>query len=100
VHQAEATYARNRASLLAALADRGVAAHGRSGLNVWIPVTDETVTITRLLGAGWAAAPGSRFRITAAPGVRITVSDLTPAEIEPLAEAIAAAVRGPGRPTA
>jgi hypothetical protein len=34
------------------LTERGVAAYGRSGLNVWIPVPDETVAITRLLNLG------------------------------------------------
>jgi DNA-binding transcriptional MocR family regulator len=48
VGEAENVYTRNRELLNAALADRGVASHGRSGLNVWIPVPDETVaTSTR-----------------------------------------------------
>jgi DNA-binding transcriptional MocR family regulator len=97
VSRAEAQYAGNRAGLLAALAERGLAAHGRSGLNVWIPVPDETVSITRLLNAGWAAAPGSRFRIRTAPGIRVTVADLSADEIEPLADAIAEAVHLTGR---
>jgi DNA-binding transcriptional MocR family regulator len=99
VQQAEATYTRNRTLLHAALADHGVAASGRSGLNVWIPVPDETVAITRLLDAGWAAAPGTRFRIDTSPGIRITVSDLAAAEIDPLADAVAAAVHATGRPS-
>ncbi|MCZ9343582.1 aminotransferase class I/II-fold pyridoxal phosphate-dependent enzyme, partial [Streptomyces sp. TRM76130] len=37
-----AAYGRRRVALLDALARRGVAAHGRSGMNVWIPVPDET----------------------------------------------------------
>jgi hypothetical protein len=48
--------------LRAALVDRGVTSHGRSGLNVWIPVLDETVAITRLISAGWAAAPVGELR--------------------------------------
>jgi DNA-binding transcriptional MocR family regulator len=99
VHEAETTYTHNRTRLRAALADREVASYGRSGLNVWIPVHDETATITRLLYAGWAAAPGARFRIDTVPGIRITVSDLDAAEIDPLAEALAEAVHGTGRPS-
>jgi DNA-binding transcriptional MocR family regulator len=38
VHTAEVAYTRNRELLRGALADRGVTSHGRSGLNVWIPV--------------------------------------------------------------
>ena len=97
VHKAEAGYTRNRTLLRAALADRGVTSHGRSGLNVWIPVPDETVAITRLLSAGWAAAPGTRFRIGTPPGMRITVANLVAGEIDPLADAVAEAVDALGR---
>ena len=97
VHTAEARYTRNRALLRAALADRGVTSHGRSGLNVWIPVPDETVAITRLLSAGWAAAPGTRFRIGTPPGMRITVANLVAGEIDPLADAVAEALHSLGR---
>jgi len=97
VRKAEAGYTRNRNLLHAALGDRGVTSHGRSGLNVWIPVPDETVAITRLLGAGWAAAPGTRFRIGTPPGMRITVANLDAGEIDPLADAIADAVHALGR---
>jgi DNA-binding transcriptional MocR family regulator len=97
VHKAETVYARNRALLQSALADRGVASCGRSGLNVWVPVPDETAAITRLLNAGWAAAPGTRFRIGTPPGMRITVSSIDAGEIDPLADAITGAIHGVGR---
>lgn len=95
-----AAYGGRRDALIAALAERGVAAHGCSGLNVWIPVPDETGAVARLLHAGWAVAPGARFRMSAPPGIRITVSTLTPEEITALAEAIATATASgpaPGR---
>lgn len=97
VATADRQYAGNRQRLIDALAERGVAGRGRSGLNVWVPVPDETVAITRLLGAGWAAAPGTRFRIGTSPGIRITISDLADDEIDPLADAVAHAVRSTGR---
>jgi DNA-binding transcriptional MocR family regulator len=97
VATAERRYAGNRQRLIDALAERGVTGRGRSGLNVWVPVPDETVAITRLLGAGWAAAPGTRFRIGTSPGIRITISDLTDDEIDPLADAVVHAVRTTGR---
>ena len=97
IRKAEERYAGTRARLCAALAERDVTAHGRSGLNVWIPVPDETVAITRLLNAGWAAAPGTRFRIRTSPGMRITIADLTADEIDPLADAVAEAVHSTGR---
>jgi len=97
VAKAETVYTRNRALLVAALADRGVASHGRSGLNIWVPVPDETVAITRLLSAGWAAAPGTRFRIGTPPGLRITVAGLGADDINGLADAVADAVHAVGR---
>ncbi|MER5882031.1 aminotransferase class I/II-fold pyridoxal phosphate-dependent enzyme [Streptomyces sp. NPDC001910] len=88
-------YGRRRDALISALQARGVAAYGRSGMNVWIPVPDETGAVARLLHAGWAVAPGARFRMSAPPGIRITVSPLGFDDMEPLADAVAAAV-GPG----
>ncbi|MFI2508080.1 aminotransferase class I/II-fold pyridoxal phosphate-dependent enzyme [Streptomyces sp. NPDC018972] len=91
-------YGRRRDALIGELARRGIAAHGRSGMNVWVPVPDETGAVARLLHAGWAVAPGARFRMSAAPGVRVTVSTLDEEEIGPLAEAIAEAIGPAGGP--
>jgi DNA-binding transcriptional MocR family regulator len=99
IRKAEEQYTRTRTRLRTALAEREVTAYGRSGLNVWIPVPDETVTITRLLNAGWAAAPGTRFRIRTGPAMRITIADLAADEIDPLADAVVEAVRSTGRPS-
>jgi DNA-binding transcriptional MocR family regulator len=88
-----ASYADRRDGLVAALAARGVPAHGRTGLNVWVPVADESVAISRLLVRGWAAAPGARNRIGTPPALRLTVSPLRPDDIPPLADDLAAAVR-------
>ncbi|MFD3502727.1 aminotransferase class I/II-fold pyridoxal phosphate-dependent enzyme [Streptomyces sp. NPDC058676] len=88
-----AAYRTRRDLLIDALAARGIEAHGRSGLNVWIPVPDETGAVARLLHSGWAVAPGARFRMSAPPGIRITVSTLAAAETGPLADAVASAVR-------
>lgn len=87
-----ASYALRRDGLVAALAVRGIPAHGRSGLNVWIPVADESTAITRLLSRGWACAPGARNRIGSPPALRLTVSSLHAQEIEPLAADLAAAL--------
>lgn len=97
VATAERHYTASRERLCGALAERGLPAHGRSGLNLWVPVPDEAVTVSRLLGAGWAAAPGSRFRMNTPAGIRITISDLTLDEIDPLADAVARAVHPAGR---
>lgn len=93
-----AAYGRRREALIDALKERGIEACGRSGMNVWIPVPDETGAVARLLHSGWAVAPGARFRMSAPPAVRITVSTLAPGDIEPLADAVASAVGpAPGR---
>ncbi|MFG3300870.1 aminotransferase class I/II-fold pyridoxal phosphate-dependent enzyme [Micromonospora chersina] len=93
VRRAAESYERRRDGLVDALAARGLAAHGRTGINVWVPVPDETVAVTALRDAGWSVAPGALNRIAAAPGVRITVSTLDEAELGPLADAVARAVR-------
>ncbi|POX49698.1 aminotransferase class I/II-fold pyridoxal phosphate-dependent enzyme [Streptomyces sp. Ru72] len=87
-----AEYGRRRGALIDALAERGVTAHGVAGMNVWVPVPDETGAVARLLHAGWAVAPGARFRLSAPPGIRITVSTLSADDTGPLADAIASAV--------
>ncbi len=84
-------YDRRREQLIAELAHRGVPAIGATGLNVWIPVADETAVVTGLLRARWAVAPGSRFRQASEPGVRITISALTSATIPQLAADLATA---------
>ncbi|MCL7426374.1 aminotransferase class I/II-fold pyridoxal phosphate-dependent enzyme [Streptomyces sp. YS415] len=88
-----AAYGGRRDRLIEALAERGVTARGRTGMNVWIPVPDETGAVSRLLHAGWAVAPGARFRLNTSPGLRVTVSTLTEPETQALADAIASAVR-------
>ncbi|NCT92333.1 aminotransferase class I/II-fold pyridoxal phosphate-dependent enzyme [Cellulomonas sp. APG4] len=98
VATAREEYARRRSALVAALAARGVRAHGRTGINVWVPGVDETRVVAELRPR-WAVAPGSQFRLVSGPGVRITVAGLVDADVEPLAEALAHAVLGPGRPT-
>lgn len=86
------SYGRRREALIQALAEHGVDAFGRSGMNVWVPVPDETRAVTQLLQSGWAVAPGARFRLVAPPGVRITVSGLSMDDVPRVAEALAAAV--------
>ncbi|MFC4145380.1 aminotransferase class I/II-fold pyridoxal phosphate-dependent enzyme [Micromonospora mangrovi] len=97
VHRAGESYERRRDGLAAALAAHGVAAHARTGINVWVPVPDETVVVTALRDAGWSVAPGAINRIAAGPGIRITVSSLDEPDLAPLAAAVADAVRPTAR---
>jgi DNA-binding transcriptional MocR family regulator len=87
--RAAAAYAERRGGLLDALAARGVAATGRSGLAVWVPVSDEPGVVGALLERGWAVAPGERFRIRARPGIRIGTGTLAGEEASRLAGDIA-----------
>jgi DNA-binding transcriptional MocR family regulator len=87
--RAAATYGQRRNSLLDALGGHRVAATGRSGLAVWVPVTDELAVTGALLERGWAVAPGQRFRIATPPGIRIGTGTLTSQEATRLAADIA-----------
>ena len=82
-------YAARRRALIDALAEHGVAAHGRSGLNVWVPVREEAPMMRGLADAGWLVLAGERFRIMTPPGIRITISTLREDEAAVLARVIA-----------
>ena len=90
--RAAKTYAKRRESFRAALAERGTEVEARSGLNVWIPVQNETATVQSLQTEGWAVMPGSPFRLKSGPAIRVTTSSLDPSEAGSLATAIARAL--------
>ncbi|MFF1904051.1 aminotransferase class I/II-fold pyridoxal phosphate-dependent enzyme [Kitasatospora sp. NPDC058218] len=90
VARVAAAYRVRRDALLGELAARGIEAHGASGLNVWVPVPDETTVLAALVQRGWVVAPGARFRLQSAPGLRITVARLDPADARRLADDLAA----------
>ncbi len=94
---ATATYRARRTGLLRALTRRGIPACGRSGLNVWVPVREETATVQSLLARGWAVRAGETFRLASPPAVRITIATLRPAEAERLTADLAAVLAGTGR---
>jgi DNA-binding transcriptional MocR family regulator len=95
--RAGSIYAERRGELVGALAQRGVAAYGRSGLNVWVAVREEAPVVRALQDAGWLVTAGERFRLAAAPGLRITATTLKPGEAEQIAQVIAG-VEQAGRP--
>jgi DNA-binding transcriptional MocR family regulator len=88
-------YAERRATLVSALAERGVEAAGDTGFGVWVPLADEAAAVRELLVQGWAVSPGERYRFRSAPGIRVTTADLEPDEAERLADAVAALGRTP-----
>ncbi len=90
VDRAAATYAARRERLLTELAARGIAATGASGLNVWVPVEDETGVVGALAARGWVVAPGAPFRLGASPpAIRITIATLAESESTRLAADVA-----------
>jgi DNA-binding transcriptional MocR family regulator len=85
---------RRRRALLAALERRGIRAHGRSGMHVWVPVREEGYAVRHLLDAGYAVLAGERFRLRTPPAVRVTTAKLLPEDADPLADALAEAATG------
>jgi DNA-binding transcriptional MocR family regulator len=93
LRRAAATYTTRREAFVRALAAHGIMAHGRSGLNVWVPVPEEAAVVAALAHAGWAIRAGERYRLRSGPAVRITTATLVPRDGERLAAALAEALR-------
>lgn len=96
--RATETYAERRQGLLAALSERGIEARAPSGLNVWVPVPDETAVAQALLERGWAVAAGGPFRLRSERAIRVTTSALRAGEAGRLAAALEETLR-PARRT-
>jgi DNA-binding transcriptional MocR family regulator len=90
--RAEKIYAARRLKLIDALAQSGIPAHGRSGLNVLVPVPEEATVVAALLQRGWAVTALERWRLDSPPAIRITTATLRPEEAEQVAGALADAL--------
>ena len=90
LNEAAGTYAARRVALIDALAAQGIASHGRSGLNVWIPVDDEQLVVSEMRDRGFAVRAGDRFRLRAAPGIRVTTAALPVDQASGVADALSA----------
>ena len=97
VQQAQREYARRRAALVDALAQRGVTVGGTDGINIWVPVQDEAAALVRLASQGIGVTPGSPFAILPdMPGhIRVT-SGLVATDHDALADRIATAANATG----
>jgi len=91
LERASETYRTRREGLISALARRSIPASGKTGLNVWIEVGEETGVVAALLARKWAVAAGEQFRMTTPPAIRVTISTLVPEEAEALAHDLASA---------
>jgi DNA-binding transcriptional MocR family regulator len=97
LRDAAAAYTRRRRALIQALARHGLAAHGRSGLNVWVSVREEAATVGAMAAAGWAVRAGEPYRIQSPAAVRVTVSALREEDAPKVAAALAATQAAGGR---
>jgi len=93
LRSAAQVYAGRGEALRSALRDHGITASGRSGFTCWVRVFDEDGVASSLAEAGWAVAPGQRFRIAAPPGVRISFATLEAADALSFAADFARALR-------
>lgn len=86
IARARDTYSERRSHLLHCLAQHGIQLSARSGLNVWVPVAEESSAVSALLMRGWVVAPGVPYRLRgSAPAIRITISTLQRDQTERLA---------------
>src|SRR3954447_2107062 len=91
--RAERTYTQRRAALIDALRAHDIDAHGESGLNVWIPLPEESAVIQSLSQRGWAVAAGERYRMKTPPAIRVTTASLDAADANRFANDLAEVLR-------
>jgi DNA-binding transcriptional MocR family regulator len=98
VERARRAYEQRRTALVSGLRERGIDVGGTDGINVWVPVADETSAVARLASQGIGVAPGAPFAAASGqtPHIRVTAGLLADGYAT-MADAIAAAARGPVR---
>ena len=84
VQHAEKTYSQRRERLIRRLTEVGVPAFGRSGLNVYVPVSEEAAIIRKMSDRGWSVQSGEAYRINSGPFVRLTMAALSDEQIDRL----------------
>ncbi len=74
VDRAREIYDRRRRMLVETLAGHGITVGGEEGLNVWIPVRDESAATVKLASQGIGVSAGSPFAVRPEPGgfIRVT----------------------------
>jgi DNA-binding transcriptional MocR family regulator len=88
--RAAEVYVQRRVRLLEELEACGIAARGASGLNVWIPVAEESSAVAGLLQRGFLVCAGAPYTLaTGDPAVRVTAATLLEHEAAALAAALA-----------
>lgn len=88
VARARAEYARRRTAVTGALSELGIEVIAPDGINIWLPVADESAALVRLASRGIGAAAGVPFAAKPhqEPHVRVTVGLATSRHQELAAE--------------
>lgn len=99
VAAARTEYARRRAAVVDALAHHGVPVGGTDGINIWVPVHDESAAVVRLASQGIGVTPGAPFALlpTMQGHIRVTVGLLADHHGEVAEQLAAAATTGAWR---
>lgn len=96
VESARVEYGERADRVRRALRQHGVEVQDGDGLNIWVPVVDESAALMRLSMDGIAVAPGSPFGCGPAdPHIRISIGLLREG-YEEVAQAVARAAQTPG----
>ena len=94
VVHARTEYRRRRQAVVKALQEQDIAVVGEDGINIWLPVNDETAAVIRLASQGIGVTPGAPFCVN--PGdrdhIRVTVG-LLPDRHAEVADFLASAAR-------
>jgi len=95
VERARTEYARRRRLLVDALSERGIRVGGKDGVNLWLPVVDESAALVRLASQGIGVAAGAPFGIGASVGafVRVTCGLLADGHADVATQLAVAATR-------
>lgn len=99
VAAARVEYARRRAAVVDALGRHGIPVGGTDGINIWVPVHDESAAVVRLASQGIGVTPGAPFALlpTTQGHIRVTVGLLADRHEEVAAQLAAAASTGAWR---
>ncbi len=96
VAAAAENYARRNAAAAAALTAAGIPVRAGDGLSLWVPVGAPARAVSeQLMRRGWLARPGNEFVVAddaAAHHLRLTVHDLSDADMARLAADLAVAI--------
>lgn len=101
IEKAAGVYARNNQAFVEALSRHGVSAQAGDGVSVWVPVQAPAAEVAaRLARSGWKVRPGDEFGLTdggtASRHVRVTVHELSEAQVEEFARDLAMAAGADG----